>query len=95
MEKKGLPSNTDKVECCWNDSIFYIEPKIFFEAVFLQKRGTNPYVRYRSGAELFGIGRTVFIKLAKDAEAVHKYNGTAFVDVEKVCRFIDGLNSGD
>ena len=95
MEKKGLPNNTDKVECYWNDSVFYIEPKIFFEAVFLQKRGNKPYVRYGPGAELFGVSKGAFMKLAKDAEAVHKYNQIAFVDVEKVGRFIDGLSSGD
>ena len=95
MEKKGLPSNKDKVECCWNDSIFYIEPKIFFEVLYQQKRGDTPYVRYREGTKLFGVSLGTFEKLAKDAEAVHKYNKTAFVDVEKVCRFIDGLSSGD
>ena len=95
MENKSFLSDKDKVECSWNDSVFYIDPKFFFEALFLQKRGTNPYVRYKTGAELFGLSRGVFIKLARDAEAVHKYNGTAFVNVDEVCRFIEGLNSGD
>ncbi len=95
MAMKGLLSNTDKVSCYWNDSVFYIEPEVFYEALFLQKSGLRPYVRYKTGAELFDVGRGEFIKLARDAEAVHKHNGTVLVDVNAVCKFINGLGSGD
>ena len=50
MENKSFLSDKDKVECSWNDSVFYIEPKIFFEALFLQS-GTiwsKPWCVYKT-----------------------------------------------
>jgi hypothetical protein len=95
MAKKESLSNDDKVKCYWKDSVFYIDPQIFHEALFLQKRGSQPVVRYDNGAELFHVSKGEFRKLARDAEAVHKHYGTVFVNVNEVCRFIESLGSDE
>ncbi len=94
MEKELL-SSKDKVTCYWNDSVFYIAPKVFYETLLRQKEGPKPYVRYKTGAELFDVGRGEFIKLARDAEAVHKHNGTALVNLDAVCKYVESLDSGE
>ena len=93
MEKEWM-SDKDKVKCYWKDSVFYITPKVFYETLFRQEKGPLPFVRYDYGAELFHVSRGEFRKLAQDAEAVHKHDGTVYVNVDEICEFIEGLDSG-
>ncbi|WP_292146143.1 DUF6462 family protein [Butyrivibrio sp.] len=47
------------------------------------------YVRYDSGAELYGMCQKSFEKLAKDAKARHKVGKMVLVDIHIVDRYIE------
>lgn len=47
------------------------------------------YVRYDSGAKLYGMCRKSFEKLAKDARARHKVGKMVLVDIHIVDRYIE------
>lgn len=47
--------------------------------------------RYEDGALYYGMGRTRFMELAKDAKAVYKVNRTVLVNCEIFERYLEGF----
>ena len=47
------------------------------------------FVRYREGAEKYSLGLTKFQELAKEAKAVYKVDGIAFVNCEIFEKFLE------
>ncbi len=84
----------DTVECHYNGSTFLIPARVFMETVFMTQIQPKMYVRYNTGAEMFDVSRNEFIKLAQEAEAIHKHNGTTLVDPNEVRRYVEGLGAG-
>ena len=82
-----------KVECHFNGSIMYVPVRIFMETVFAMEVGQKLYVRYDTGAKLFDVSRNQFMKVAKQAEAVHKLDGTTWVNPKEVSRYIESLDA--
>ncbi len=91
--KLETESQEPKVECHWEGSVFYVRPKIFFEVLFQQNRGHMKYVRAETGALMFDVCKNNFLSIAKEAEAMHKHNGTTLIDVEAVSRYINSLEA--
>lgn len=49
------------------------------------------YVRYKEGAELYGIGSTKFQQLAKEAKAVYKVDGICLVNTAIFERYLESF----
>ena len=56
-----------------------------------RKNVDRKYIRYKEGAELYGIGLTKFQALAHEAHAVCKIDGIALVDCSIMDKFIDSF----
>ena len=91
--KKEKEIQEPVVECHWEGSVFYVNPRIFFEVLFQQKRGYLKYVRAETGALMFDVCKNNFVKIAREAEAMHKHDGTTLIDVEAVSRYINTLDA--
>ena len=47
------------------------------------------FVRYTEGAELYSMGRTKFIELAKESGAIYKINSMVLVNTEVFERYLE------
>lgn len=47
--------------------------------------------RYSDGAEYYGLGKTSFIQLAKDAKAIYKPNRVPLVNCEILEQYLEGF----
>lgn len=95
---RTIEVDDDKVACYTADgSIHLISNKTFNAMMFLESMNSKddimfmPYVRYENGSKMFSVSKGEFEKVAHEADAVHLHNKTAYVDVKRVCRFIDSL----
>lgn len=52
---------------------------------------SRKFVRYREGAELYGMGITKFQQLAKEAKAVYKIDGLVLVNTMIFERYLEGF----
>ena len=57
----------------------------------LTDRRARKYVRYKEGAEMYGMGITKFQQLMKEAKAVYKIDGLVLVNCEIFERFLEGF----
>lgn len=49
------------------------------------------YVRLKDGAELYGVSKTTFSKMADEAGAKRKVNGLVLINVEKLDEYIEAF----
>lgn len=61
------------------------------EATATSDKKFRKYVRYKEGAELYGIGSTKFQQLAKEAKAVYKVDGICLVNTAIFERYLEGF----
>ena len=59
------------------------------EVMIRNQKMAKKFVRYKEGADLYSMSQRSFEKLAKEAEAVCKYNKMALVNVEKVDKYLE------
>ena len=90
----------DQVACYTADGALHLISNNTFNAMlFMDGLGKDddvffkPYVRYENGAKMFSVSKGEFSKLAHEADAVHIHNKTAYVNVKKVCKYIESLES--
>ena len=53
----------------------------------MENKQKKKYVRYKDGAEMYGMGITSFMKLAKEAKAVYKIRNIALVKLNYISNF--------
>lgn len=88
-QRRTSPTFADKVECHWNGSIHFVDPVIFQEMLFLQGKGAKRFMREDEAAEMFGVCKNNIKKIAKAADGYHRIDGTTFIDLEAVNRYIE------
>ena len=98
---RTIEVDDNKVACYTADgSIHLISNKIFNAMLFMDgikdkdEVYFKPYVRYENGSKMFSVSKGEFEKIAHEADAVHLHNKTAYVNVNKVCQYIEGLDDG-
>lgn len=96
---RTIEVDDDKVVCYTADgSVHLISNKTFNAMLFMDGIRDKddvyfrPYVRYENGSKMFSVSKGEFEKIAREADAVHLHNRTAYVDVKQVCRYIDSLS---
>lgn len=55
----------------------------------MENKQKKKYVRYKDGAEMYGMGLTSFMKLAKEAKAVYKIRNVVLVSVEILDEYME------
>ena len=55
----------------------------------MENKQKKKYVRYKDGAEMYGMGITSFMKLAKEAKAVYKIRNIALVNIEILDEYME------
>ncbi len=98
---RTIEVDDDKVACYTADgSIHLISNRTFNAMLFMDgikekdEVYFKPYVRYENGSKMFSVSKGEFEKIAHEADAVHLHNKTAYVNVNKVCQYIEGLDDG-
>ena len=80
-----------RVECRWQGTLYFVDPRIFHEVLFLQENGPMRFVRPDTGCRMFDMSKNTFEKFARAANAVHKEDGTKLIDLHQVTRYIESL----
>ena len=88
MENEVTTTRDEMVYCEYRGATIKIPEKVFFEILTRQKLGKKSFVRYKEGAQYFGLSLRSFRDLAADADAVHRFRGSVLVDVAKVEEYL-------
>lgn len=82
-------SKKDMVECHYNGAIVYIPKKLFLAMTMRTQYDNRKFIRYKEGAEMYGMSQREFYKLAHDAGAVYKRNTMALVKIDIIDDFME------
>lgn len=85
--------NYKKVECHYNGTTTLISIKMFQSMMERMQYDNRKFVRYRDGAQIYGMSEREFNKLAHDANAVYKRGKLALVKLELVDKFMEELRN--
>ena len=55
----------------------------------MENKQKKKYVRYKDGAEMYGMGITSFMRWAKEAKAVYKIRNIALVNIEILDEYME------
>ena len=95
MDDNNVDMMTDlskeKVRCHWNGTIYFVEPRIFREVLFMQENGPRRFVRPEEACEIYAVSMNTLNKLAVRAEASHKEDGTRFIDLHRLNKYIESI----
>lgn len=89
MRKEYVES--DQIRCEDGDKLYFIPRKLFMKMLTGIKTEDRRFVRYDTGAEIYGLGKRTFMKLAKDAGAKYKYGESVLVNTEKVDQYLESF----
>ena len=81
--------NLQLVECHYNGAVIQIPVRLFLAMTFRLQYDNKKFVRYKEGAQMYGMSEREFNKLAHEANAIYKRNNMALVSVEIIDKFMD------
>ena len=71
-----------KIECHYKETVMYISLKTFHSLVARTQFDCRKFIRYKEGAQIYGMSDREFYNLVHDAKAVYKRNKMALVSLE-------------
>lgn len=77
------------VECHYNGAVIMVPLKIFLAMTMRTQYDERRFVRYKEGAEIYGMSEREFNKLAHDARAVYKRNKMALVKLDIIDKYLE------
>lgn len=77
------------VECHYNGAVIMVPLRIFLAMTMRTQYDERRFVRYKEGAEIYGMSEREFNKLAHDAKAVYKRNKMALVKLDIIDRYLE------
>lgn len=80
--------NTQMVECHFKGTVIQIPIQLFHAMTIRTQFDNRKYVRYKEGAQIYGMSEREFYKLAHEANAVYKRNKIALVNLEVLDKFM-------
>ncbi len=81
-------NHEEMVECHYKGAIIHVPAKTFAKVVMELQIDGRTYVRYKEGAELFGMSERKFWELAEAADAVHRFGKVALVNLKEIEDFL-------
>ena len=92
MGRSEFGKEEKMVECLYQGTIVMIPVEIFFSELFGPELVyEKKFLRYKDGAELYGISQNTFKEMAREAGAVYKRNGQVLVKRDTFEEYLDGL----
>ena len=82
-------SRENMVKCHYRGAIIDVPDRLFFSILTRMQYDERKFVRYKTGAKLYGMSEREFFRLAHDAGAVYKRNTMALVSIAKVDEFLE------
>ncbi len=86
--------NTQMVECHFKGTVIQIPIQLFHAMTIRTQFDNRKYVRYKEGAQIYGMSEREFYKLAHEAKAVYKRNKIALVNLEILDQFMVSYREG-
>ena len=83
MRKDVFGNDEDIVECYVLGTVVKIPANIFFPMAMGTEIAPRKFLRYKDGAELYGISPNLFKEIAREADAVYKVGVMALVNRQK------------
>ena len=78
----------EMIKCEDNGCVYYIPRDLFAHLVLRTQYPRRKYVRYKEGAELYGMSLCHFKTFAHEAGAVSKINKLVLVDMDILDKYI-------
>ena len=94
MKERVETNETEEfVKCYFNNAVFYVSNQVFSEVLLKAPHHSNKnYVRYKEGAELYGMSERKFVELAKNADAIRRIDKMVLVSTEAINKYIEFNN---
>ena len=90
MNITQINEGEELVKCVFNNTVFYVSNKVFSEVLLKSSQKTQKkYVRYKEGAEIYGISERKFVDLAKNADAIRRIDKIVLVSTEAIDKYIE------
>lgn len=89
VRKEENSGNANMVECHYKGTTVYISAKMFHSIAERMQYDTRKFVRYKEGAQIYGMCEREFNKLAHDANAVYKRDRLALVKLELIDKYLE------
>lgn len=86
---RSLNYTEEKVECHVDGAVVEIPAKLFLSMTMGVPMERRKFVRYKEGAQMYGMCVTEFFQLAHDAEAVYKRNQMVLVNLERLDEYLE------
>lgn len=80
--------NTQMVDCHFKGTVIQIPVQLFQAMTMRTQFDNRKFVRYKEGAQIYGVSEREFNNLAHEAGAVYKRNKIALVNLEILDKFM-------
>jgi len=80
--------NKQMVECFFKGTVIQIPAQLFHAMTIRTQFDNKKFVRYKEGAQIYGMSEREFYNLAHEAGAVYKRNKIALVNLEILDKFM-------
>lgn len=77
------------VECLFNGAVIKVPDEVFFSTLMGRPLARKRFVRYRDGAEMYGMSERTFYDLVRDADALYRRHKMVLINVELVDEFLE------
>lgn len=86
---KKCTLNEDVVECFYNGAVLKVPVKLFASMTLGVETHDKKYVRYKDGAQMYGMSERSFYDLVRDAEAIFRRGNMVLVNLEILDNFME------
>lgn len=81
-------THEDMIRCDDGTCVYYIPRDLFAHLVLRTQNPKRKFVRYKEGAEIYGMSLRSFKSISRDAGAVSKINKLVLVDTDIMDKYI-------
>ncbi len=80
----------EMVECHYKGAVIYVPAKLFVSMTMRMKFDHKKFIRYKDGAEMYGMSMSSFKDLVKNSGALyHPSEKVALINVEKLDEYLE------
>ena len=83
--------NAKMVECHYKGTVMMVPVKVFQSIAERAQYDNRKFVRYKEGAQIYGMSEREFMKLAQEAKAVYKRNRMALISLEVLDKYMESF----
>ncbi len=77
------------VDCIYGENVIKVPKKVVRAMIARLQFDNRKFVRYKEGAQIYGMCEREFNKLAHDANAIYKRNRLVLVNIEIIDKYLE------